>query len=129
MAKFAIEYKETYSAQYIVEADSFEEACDKLTDAIQNDKVDAPEYCEYSTFIDNTGDYTEEEIEKAFSPGLHLNPSKSIGLNFILLIDSHSFKNSKVLTFLSQLEITEFGSSSFLTASNSIRLNLYSLHH
>ena len=34
--KFAIEYRETYTDSYFVEADSYEEACEKIQDAINS---------------------------------------------------------------------------------------------
>ena len=58
----------------------------------------------------------------AFSPGLLLNPSKSVGLNCSLLSFSQMVKNWRESTLLNQLAITALGSSSFLKRAMSVKL-------
>lgn len=61
--KFAIEYRETYTDSYFVEADSYEEACEKIQDAIQNGKLEGPENCWSSEFHDITQECSSKDLE------------------------------------------------------------------
>ena len=45
MAKYLVDYYETYSKSYEIEADSKEEAEEKVKDGIQEGKLDPPENC------------------------------------------------------------------------------------
>ena len=56
---FDIEYTETYANTYTVEAESFEEATEKLLEDIMNGRERGPEDCVNSDFKD----VTEEEIK------------------------------------------------------------------
>lgn len=58
MARFAIKYYETYARTYYVEGNNFDEASDKLYNAIFEGKIDGPEEC-----IDaETEDFTCDEL-------------------------------------------------------------------
>lgn len=50
MSVFEIRYNETYSKSYNVKADSFEQAKDKLYNALLNGDVDGPDCCIGSSF-------------------------------------------------------------------------------
>ena len=50
----AIKYRETYERTYFVKADTFEEACEKLEDAIQNGNIDGPEECVAVEYINDS---------------------------------------------------------------------------
>lgn len=54
MARFAIKYKETYARTYYVEADTYEDACEKTWEAIHEGKVKAPDICIGGNFEDET---------------------------------------------------------------------------
>ena len=54
MARFAIRYKETYARTYYVEADTYEDACEKIWEAIHESKVKAPDVCIGGNFEDET---------------------------------------------------------------------------
>lgn len=50
----AIKYRETYESTYFIQADTFEEACEKLEDAIQNGKINGPEECVAAEYINDS---------------------------------------------------------------------------
>ena len=60
---YAISYTERYRRDYFVKASSFDEACEKLEDAIMNGQVKGPEYCIDSSYLNTTGDFTQRELE------------------------------------------------------------------
>lgn len=62
MARFAIRYTETYGKTYYVEADTYEDACEKTREAIMHNKVDAPDICIDSGYEDETK-YHLENLE------------------------------------------------------------------
>ena len=62
MARFAITYEETYARTYYVEADTYLKACNKLEDAIMNDKVDAPDICVNGVYK-NVTEYHVESLK------------------------------------------------------------------
>ena len=45
MAKYLVDYYETYSKSYEIEANSKEEAEEKVIDGIREGKLDSPENC------------------------------------------------------------------------------------
>ena len=57
MKKFSIKYFETYSDTYEVEAETYEEACEKLGEMMCDGEVDGPEQC-----IDSGYECKGEEI-------------------------------------------------------------------
>ena len=54
MARFAIDYRESFSRTYVVEAESYDEAQEKLANAIMNGEVEAPDNCYDSGYNDST---------------------------------------------------------------------------
>ena len=54
MKEFSIRYTETYSDVYNIEADTYEEACEKLKEMIIEDKLDGPMQCCDSSYEDVT---------------------------------------------------------------------------
>ena len=58
MKEFTIEYTETYSDIYHIEADTYEEACEKLKEMIMEDKLDGPMQCCDSSYKDVTEEIT-----------------------------------------------------------------------
>ena len=50
----AIKYRETYERTYFIQADTFEEACKNLEDAIQNGNFDGPEECVAAEYINDS---------------------------------------------------------------------------
>ena len=50
----AIRYSETYTRTYMVKGDSFEQAKDKLMDALMEGALDGPEECTGSEYVDIT---------------------------------------------------------------------------
>ena len=62
MARYAIRYSETYSDTYIVEADSYTEAKEKVYDAICDNDVIGPEYCTECHFMDVSESYGENGL-------------------------------------------------------------------
>lgn len=60
MPRFAVRFQETYSKLYYVEAENFDDACEKLEDAMMNEEVDAPEDMWDSEYIDVTEAYIED---------------------------------------------------------------------
>ena len=55
MARFAVKYTETFARLYYVEADDFDQACNKLADEILYGNVDAPDDC-YDTIYEDLSD-------------------------------------------------------------------------
>lgn len=62
MARYAIRYKETYARTYYVEADTYEEGCEKIRHAIMKSKVEDPDICIDSGYEDET-EYHLEHLE------------------------------------------------------------------
>ena len=58
MAKYLVDYYETYSKSYEIETDSKEEAEEKVKDEIQEGKLDPPEKC-----IDSWCEIEEMEVD------------------------------------------------------------------
>lgn len=56
MPRFAIEYSETYSKMYYVDADNYYEGVDKLQEAIREGTVEGPDQCTDSDYIDVTNE-------------------------------------------------------------------------
>jgi hypothetical protein len=50
----AIKNLETYERTYFVQADTFDEAREKLEDAIQNGKINGPEECSDTEYINDS---------------------------------------------------------------------------
>ena len=50
----AINYKETYERTYFVKADTYEEACDKLREAIEEGDVEGPDNCCDTEYTDDS---------------------------------------------------------------------------
>ena len=63
MARFAIEYSETFSNVYFVEAETFDEGVEKIDKAISEDEIDGPEECSDCEYADVTQEY-EHELEE-----------------------------------------------------------------
>lgn len=61
---YAIKYTETYARTYFVDADLYDQAVEKLNQALQNDKIEGPNYCIDCGFFDVTNSYTGEELNK-----------------------------------------------------------------
>lgn len=63
MARFAIEYSETYSRVYFVEADNFHNGVNKLQAAIMEGDVESPKQCSDSDYVDLTGSQDDETLK------------------------------------------------------------------
>lgn len=63
MALFVIKYEETYSDKYVIEADSLEEAKEKLREAIMNGEADGPEIC-VGSHMDCVAQECEDNLSK-----------------------------------------------------------------
>lgn len=57
MPRFAITYNECYSKTYIVDGEDYDQAQEKLTEAIMNGDVDGPDNCYDSGYSDSTNLY------------------------------------------------------------------------
>lgn len=60
----AIKYRETYERIYFVQADTFDEACEKLEDAIQNGLVNGPYICSDSEYINDSERWNLDYLNK-----------------------------------------------------------------
>ena len=63
MVTYAINYMETYERTYFVKADSYDEAEEKLKNAIMEGEIDGPEYCVDSKYEDVTDCFSMEELK------------------------------------------------------------------
>ena len=61
MARYAVRYSETLSETYVIEADSFEKAKDKLYEAIMESKVSEPMLFDHCDYEDVTSQFNNIE--------------------------------------------------------------------